>query len=376
MRRQKVDLAKMFTPATQMSNAEAEIARLQEEVERLRRAQAPELEAQLAALREQLQIQSEVQEISLEVIQRNPGQPRQTFSKQSIDSMARTLVKDGQLHPIIVMSALEGKGFDLFDGERRWRAAQQIGWQTLKAVTMPRPKDLHRKALLTTLHREDLNPLDKAEALLREISEQTGIDAKETPRILSTVVRRLDYQKRMKQVGELLTASDEEQKQGLETLDLSNLERAILQVILGLGLHPASISANDFRMLSLFPDLQAAIRNSNLKAAHAMVLQRLSAKKLRIDEQQAASLRAEATQEVVEKGLSLAEAQNLVSQIIEKHVPKQVASGNNKDKQAINIMRGLKKLSLVGIERSKLEDFRHSLQQKLQEVEAALQADE
>lgn len=372
MGRQKVDLDKMFTAATQMSGAEAELAKLQSEVERLRGLQAPELEAQIEALREQLQSQSGVHEISLAAIRPNSDQPRKTFSQQSIDSMARTLAKDGQLHPLIVIP--EGESFDLLDGERRWRAAKHLGWQTLKAVTMSRPEDLHRKALLTTLHREDLNPLDKAEALLREILEQTGIDASEAPRILSTVVRRLDYQKRMKQVGELVTASDDEQKQGLEALDLSDLERSILQVILGLGLNPASISANDFRMLSLYSDLQAAIRGLNLKAAHAMVLQRLSAKKLGVSEEQAVRLRSDATQKVVKKGLTLLETQELVSQIIEKHSSKEIVG--RKNKQATNIIRGLKKLSFDGIERSKLEDFRQSLKQKLQEVEAALKADD
>ena len=210
---------------------------------------------------------------------------------------------------------------------------------------MPRPLDLHRKALLTTLHREDLNPLDKAEALLREISQQTGIDVLEAPRILSTVVRRLDYQKRMKQVGELITASDDEQKQALSALDLSDFERASLLVILGLGLNPASVSANDLRMLSLYPDLQAAIRSSNLKAAHAMVLQRLSAKKLGVSVELAAMLRAGATQEVVEKGLTLAQTQKLVSQIIEKHGTENVTKRN--EKHATTIMRGLKKLSFA-----------------------------
>jgi hypothetical protein len=70
--------------------------------------------------------------------------------------------------------------------------------------------------LLTTLHREDLNPLDKAEALLKEITEETGIAAADVPRLLSTVVRRLDYQKRMKQVSDLATCPEGEQEERLE----------------------------------------------------------------------------------------------------------------------------------------------------------------
>ncbi|MGH2415923.1 MAG: ParB/RepB/Spo0J family partition protein, partial [Microcystaceae cyanobacterium] len=271
MAKVKFDLDGQYRKATELSTAEGEIAKLQAEVEQLRTSQNAELEHQIEALRQQLASQSSVQEIPLSLIQPNPDQPRQTFSTESIQAMAQSLAKEGQLQPAIVMPA--GESFELFDGERRWRAAQVLGWATLKGIAMPRPQDLHRKALLTTLHREDLNPLDKAEALLKEITEQTGISTEEIPRLLATVVRRLDYQKRMKPVSELITCPEAEQKEKLETFELSDSERAIMLVLLGLGLNPASVCANDFRMLSLFPDLQKAIRESHLKAAHAMVLQ-------------------------------------------------------------------------------------------------------
>lgn len=371
MARSKVDLTKMFSTAAQMSDAEVEINKLQTEVERLRALQAPELEAQIATLREQLMMQSGQQEIDITLILPNPEQPRKTFSAQSINSMARTLEKDGQLHPVILIA--EGSGFDLFDGERRWRAAMQLNWKTLKSVVMPRPQDLHRKALLTTLYREDLNPLDKAEALLKEISGRTEVSLTEAPRILATAVRRLDYQKKMKQVGELIGESDDKQNQVLDELDLNDVEKQIFSVILDLGLNPASVTANDFRMLSLFPDLQAAIRKSNLKAAHAMILQRLSAKKLGLDEKRVAKIRVETTQKVVDQHLTLVETQELVNQIISKHAPKPASDPN--DKQVKNIMRSLKELSVDNIERSHLEKIHQSLQQKLKEIEAVIKAE-
>ncbi|WP_138506636.1 ParB/RepB/Spo0J family partition protein [Nostoc sp. PA-18-2419] len=372
MARPKVNLTKMFNTAAQMSDAEVEIKKLQAEIEHLRALQVPELELQIATLREQLTMQSGLQEIDLTLIRPNPGQPRKTFSLQSINAMARTLEKDGQLHPVILIA--EGQQFDLFDGERRWRAAKHLRWEKLKAVVMPRPQDLHRKALLTTLHREDLNPLDKAEALLKEISEQTEVDLTQAPRITATAVRRLEYQKRMKQIGELIEESDDKQNQVLDDLDLNDAEKQIFKVLLDLGLNPASVTANDFRMLSLFPDLQAAIRDSNLKAAHAMVLQRLSAKKLAVDEKRIVKIRVETTQKVVEQNLTLVETQELVNQIISNNAPKPANDSN--DKQVKNIMRGLKELSVDKIERSNLEKFHQSLQQKLKEIEAILQVDE
>jgi ParB family chromosome partitioning protein len=79
----------------------------------------------------------------------------------------------------------------------------------------------------TTLHREDLNPLDKAEALLKEITEETGIAPDDVPRLLSTVVRRLDYQKRMKQVSELVTCPEGEQEEKLAAFEVSESEKAM-----------------------------------------------------------------------------------------------------------------------------------------------------
>ncbi len=368
MAKVKVDLSRMYSKATELSETEREIAKLQAEVEELRTSQNEELEGQLEALRQQLASQTTVQEIALDAIQPNPAQPRQTFPPGSIQAMAQSLVKDGQLQPAIVMPA--GENFELFDGERRWRAAQVLGWKTLKVILMPRPQDLHRKALLTTLHREDLNPLDKAKALLKEITEQTGLSRDNIPRLLSTVVRRLDYQKRMKQVSELVTYPEAEQREKLAAFELSESEQSVLLVLLELGLNPASVCANDFRMLSLFPDLQTAIRESHLKASHAMVLQRLSARKLKKSEPQAKRLRAKATQQVTAKKLSLAETKKLVEELIAKHAPQEESQRNQSSAAAV--LRGLKKLSLSGVKPPQLLQLRQELLSKLTEVEAEL----
>lgn len=369
MAKGKVNLTGMFSKAAELSSAEVEIAKLQAEVEQLRTSQNAELEQQIEALRQQLASQSSIQEIPLSAIHPNPEQPRQTFPTESIEGMAQSLAKDGQLQPAIVMP--KGDIFELFDGERRWRAAKSLGWETLKVITMPRPQDLHRKALLTTLHREDLNPLDKAEALLKEITEQTGISIDEIPRLLATVVRRLDYQKRMKLVGELIICTEEEQREKLGSFELSDSEQAIILVLLGLGLNPASVCANDFRMLSLFPDLQRAIRESHLKAAHGMVLQRLSANKLKKSEKQAERLRTKITQQVVTEKLSLAETKKLVEDCLEKHAPKEDTKQNQFS--ANKVLRELKKLSLSGLKQSQLSELRQEFLSKLTEVEAELE---
>ena len=121
----------------------------------------------LNTLRSQLQSQSGIVSISVGQIEPNPELPRQTFLPESIEFMSRSLAEDGQLQPIIVIMR---ENLVLFDGERRWRSALALGWQNLQAVIIPEPISLHRKALLTSLHREDLNPLDKALAIVPELA--------------------------------------------------------------------------------------------------------------------------------------------------------------------------------------------------------------
>lgn len=187
----------------QLSEAEQEIQQLRAEIEELRDKNSGELETQLEELRTQLQLQIGILSIPIEQIEPNIEQPRQTFLPESLESMSRSLTSDGQLQPVILIQ--RENHLLIFDGERRWRSAKALGWQTLSAVIIPEPTGLHRKALLTSLHREDLNPLDKAEAIARELSTITGLELQDIPRILSTVVRRLNSQKRITSLVDLVT---------------------------------------------------------------------------------------------------------------------------------------------------------------------------
>lgn len=361
----------MYAKAQELSETESQIQKLQAEVERLRASSNPELEAQLDQLRSSLASTNGVQEFSLDAIRPNPEQPRKTFATESIRGMALSLTKDGQLTPVILMSAVDTPDlFDLFDGERRWRAARELGWKTIQGITMPRPSDLHRKALLTTLHREDLNPLDKAEALLKEITSQTEIGADDVTRTLSTVIKRLERQKKTGKLSLLTGASDEEMKDALTSLEVNDQERKILLVLLGLGLNPASVLSNDFRVLSLFSDLKEAIQNSNLKSAHALVLQRLSPNKLKKTDAAAAKIRGKATEDVLTKDLSVSETKELVGTLIEKHAPKTPEAIALPRTGAV--VKGLKKLVVSKIDRNELQLFRTELMTKLAEIDTEL----
>jgi len=371
------NLANYFSGAKQsqqLTEAEEEIQQLKGEIEQLRSRGSIDLEKQLQVLRSQLQSQSGVLSVPVEQIQPNPEQPRQTFSTASIESMCRSLKKEGQLQPIILIQW--ENSYLLFDGERRWRSAQKIAWKTLQAVVIPEinPLELHRKALLTSLHREDLNPLDKAEAILREVTTHTGIKAQDIPRILSTAVRRLKAQQRMSQVVELMMATTDEQKRGLASLGLESQEQDVLFVLLDLQLNPASIEANIFPMLSLADDLKAAIRESGLFGVHALALSKLSAKNLGQTEAKAKLIRVKTTQKVIDEKLSVQATRQVVSEVIASHTQTPPETPK-KSKQILVAKENLQKLSgkmLVQADHSQLVEFQQVLRQKLTEIEVIL----
>jgi ParB family chromosome partitioning protein len=371
--RKAPDLSNYFSGAKQsqqLSEAEEEILKLKAEIEELRSTGSSELEAQLKELREQLQSQTGILSIPIEQIEPNPEQPRQTFLPESVESMSRSLKSDGQLQPIIL---IQREKLLLFDGERRWRSAKALGWQTLQAVIIPEPESLHRKALLTSLHREDLNPLDKAEAILHEIANNTELDANDIPRVLSTVVRRLNTQKRMNLVAELIASAPEKQQDVLASLGLSDYEQAVLSILLDLQLNPASVDANIFPMLSLFDDLKAAIRNG-LKGMHAIALQKLSAKNLGVSEEEAHAVRAQTTKKVVEENLSVIATRKLVSEVLASHQTDKAEIATT-PKQVSQEVRRLQKLSFDSLkkaERNQLLELQETLRQKLTEIEKIL----
>jgi len=199
-------ISERFNGAYQATDQANKIAELQAEIEQLRQTQSPLLEKQIESLREQLLTQSGELEVAVDLIDSNPYQPRQTITPESIQLIARSMEKDGQIAPLILIFIPESGRYLLWDGQRRWQAAKLLGWKTVRAVGALMPSDLHRKALLTFIHHEDLNPLDKAEAIIKEIALATGMGIEEIPTVLSTVLRRLERSSQVNQLTALVGA--------------------------------------------------------------------------------------------------------------------------------------------------------------------------
>jgi ParB family chromosome partitioning protein len=105
-------------------------------------------------------------ELRIEVsrIRPNPRQPRQAFDDASLEELARSIKTSGLLQPIVVRPLDAGR-YELIAGERRWRAAQRAGVHQIPAVVRNVPDErLLELALIENLQREELNPIEEAEA--------------------------------------------------------------------------------------------------------------------------------------------------------------------------------------------------------------------
>jgi len=112
-------------------------------------------------------------EIPVEAVAPNPRQPRTTFEDDALEALAMSIREVGVLQPIVVRKA--GNGFELIAGERRLRAAKLAGLATVPAVVRESDDaESLREALIENIHREDLNPIELADAF-RELLEELGL---------------------------------------------------------------------------------------------------------------------------------------------------------------------------------------------------------
>jgi ParB family chromosome partitioning protein len=112
-------------------------------------------------------------EMPVGAIKPNPRQPRSTFSDEPLEALAMSIREVGVLQPIVVRQSADG--FELIAGERRLRAAKLAGLATIPAVIRESDDtESLREALIENIHREDLNPVELAEAF-RELLEELGL---------------------------------------------------------------------------------------------------------------------------------------------------------------------------------------------------------
>lgn len=109
--------------------------------------------------------QDELKEINLKDLRVNPYQPRKTFDENSLKELAESIKEHGVIQPIIVKRSI--KGYEIVAGERRYRASQLAGKETIPAVIKDfTDTEMMEIAVLENLQRENLNVIEEAEAYL------------------------------------------------------------------------------------------------------------------------------------------------------------------------------------------------------------------
>jgi ParB family chromosome partitioning protein len=116
-----------------------------------------------------------LRQIPLELLQRGQYQPRVDIRKDTLEDLAGSIRAQGVVQPIVArpLPAVDGvKRYEIVAGERRWRAAQMAGLDTIPAVVKEIPDEAAiAMALIENIQRENLNPLEEARALARLIDD-------------------------------------------------------------------------------------------------------------------------------------------------------------------------------------------------------------
>jgi len=108
-----------------------------------------------------------LKQIPVEFLQRGEYQPRRDFNSESLQELADSIVNQGLIQPIVVREIAQNK-YEIIAGERRWRATQLAGLDTVPAIVREiSDQAAIAMALIENIQREDLNPIEESQALIR-----------------------------------------------------------------------------------------------------------------------------------------------------------------------------------------------------------------
>jgi len=167
-------------------------------------------------------------EIAIDAIHQSPYQPRQSFPEEGLSELAASIRAQGVMQPIVLRRRALG-GYELIAGERRWRAARLAGLAAIPAVVRDvGDEQAVAMALIENIQREDLSPLEEAQALTRlqgefRLTQQQVADAVGKSRVAVTNLMRLLHLSAP--VREMLARGDLEMGHARALLSLSPVDQ-------------------------------------------------------------------------------------------------------------------------------------------------------
>ena len=196
--------------------------------------------------------------LPLDLIIPGPYQPRSVFDEDRLQELAESIRHQGVIQPVVVRA--RGDDYELIAGERRWRAAQMAGIEKIPAIIREVPDEIAiAMALVENIQRENLNPIEEATALRRLVDE---------------------FQMTHQEAGDSVGRS-------------------------------RSAVSNLLRLLELSEEVRELVDAKHIEMGHARALLTLDA-----------DMQAQAAREVVSKGLSVRETEQLVRRLKNPPAPK------------------------------------------------------
>jgi len=217
------------------------------------------------------------QEVEIESIYRSPHQPRTYFDAAALTELARSIEQYGILEPLLVRATEKAGVYELVAGERRLRAAQMLQLERVPVnILKVSAEEAAQIALAENLQREDLNPIEETEGLLKLLSLRLEMPVEAVPSLLY----------RLK--NQAAKTSDESSHNVMANPEAAAVE-AVFQGVARMNWH--SFVKNRLPLLKLPEDILEAVRSGQLAYSKATAIARVKD--------------AEARQQLLEKAIQV-----------------------------------------------------------------------
>jgi ParB family transcriptional regulator, chromosome partitioning protein len=226
-----------------------------------------------SVVRQEAESQDSVRLLSLDALQLPETQPRRYFDPRAMDELVGSIQRYGILQPLLVRPLeedLAGK-YEIVAGERRYRAAHEAGLAEVPVVVRTMgDEEAVQYALLENLQREDLNPVEETEGILRLLTLGLEKDVEDVTSLLYRMQNSLRHQARRE--GSVLT----------HNVMGNSAEEVVLSIFDGLGIMTwESFVNNRLPLLHLPDDILEALRAGRIAYTKARTIARLKDEKKR-----------------------------------------------------------------------------------------------
>ncbi|MEI6331314.1 MAG: ParB/RepB/Spo0J family partition protein [Pseudanabaena sp. ELA645] len=275
--------------------------------------------------------------ISLSKIVLPNQQPRRYFDPEKMFALVESVRQHGILEPILLRS-LDNDTYELVAGERRYRAAKEVGLDAIPAVVRQMtPEEALQIALVENLQREDINPVEETEAILQLLVLKLNLSIDEVTAQL--------YRMRHITRGEI----------GQNVLTSPEYDEAIVSVFSSLGFKWESFITSRLPLLKLPSEILDVLRQGRIEYTKALAISRIK------DE----ISRQELLNQAIEQGLSLVQIRELIAVL-----PQSQSSKHDQNKLKIQVDTALRALKKSNVWSDPKKQKR--LEKLMQEIESLI----